>query len=147
MTSDAMQFGAFIPQGWKMELTSITDPQQKWAKAVDTAVLAETLGYDSVWVYDHFHNVPVPAHEAVFECWTTLAAISQRTTRVRLGQMVGCAPYRNPGLLAKITANIDVMSGGRLDWGIGAGWYQHEFDGYGYDFLAAKDRIAVLREP
>jgi alkanesulfonate monooxygenase SsuD/methylene tetrahydromethanopterin reductase-like flavin-dependent oxidoreductase (luciferase family) len=59
---------------------------------------------------------------------------------------VGCAPYRNPGLLAKVTSNIDVMSGGRLDWGIGAGWYQHEFEGYGYEFLAAKDRIALLRE-
>ena len=82
----------------------------------------------------------------MFECWTTLAAISQRTSRIRLGQMVGCAPYRNPGLLAKITSNIDVISGGRLDWGIGAGWYEHEFKGYGYDFLAAKDRIAVLRE-
>ena len=63
----------------------------------------------------------------MFECWTTLAAISQRTSRMRLGQMVGCAPYRNPALLAKITSNIDVISGGRLDWGIGAGWYEHEF--------------------
>src|SRR5262245_34633443 len=147
MTAHPLQFGAFIPQGWKMELSSIADPQAKWSHAVETATLAEDLGFDSVWVYDHFHNVPVPAHEAVFECWTTIAAISQRTSRVRLGQMVGCAPYRNPGLLAKITSTIDVMSGGRLDWGVGAGWYQHEFDGYGYDFLAAKDRIAVLREP
>ena len=146
MTAHAIQFGAFVPQGWKMELSSITDPQEKWARTVEIATLAEDLGYDSIWVYDHFHNVPVPAHEAVFECWTTLAAISQRTTRIRLGQMVGCAPYRNPGLLAKITASIDVISGGRLDWGVGAGWYQHEFEGYGYDFLAAKDRIAVLRE-
>ena len=57
----------------------------------------------------------------------------------------GARPYRNPGLLAKITSNIDVISGGRLDWGIGAGWYEHEFRGYGYEFLPAKDRIAVLR--
>jgi alkanesulfonate monooxygenase SsuD/methylene tetrahydromethanopterin reductase-like flavin-dependent oxidoreductase (luciferase family) len=60
--------------------------------------------------------------------------------------MVGCAPYRNPGLLAKITSNIDVMSGGRLVWGVGAGWYQHEFTGYGYGFMKAPDRIRVLRE-
>jgi F420-dependent oxidoreductase-like protein len=146
MPDHPFHFGAFIPQGWKMELASIPDPVDKWAKAVEVAVLADELGYDSVWVYDHFHNVPTPAHETVFECWTTLAAISQRTSRVRLGQMVGCAPYRSPGLLAKITSNIDVISGGRLDWGIGAGWYQHEFAGYGYPFLAAKDRIAVLRE-
>jgi F420-dependent oxidoreductase-like protein len=141
-----LQFGAFVPQGWKMELSSIPDPQAKWAKTIEVAELAEQLGYDSIWVYDHFHNVPVPAHETMFECWTTLAALSQRTTRIRLGQMVGCAPYRNPGLLAKITSNIDVISGGRLDWGIGAGWYQHEFAGYGFPFLAPKERIAVLRE-
>ena len=127
-----LTFGVFIPQGWKMELASIEDPQDKWAKAVEIAVLAEELGYDSVWVYDHMHNVPVPAHETMFECWTVMAAISQRTSRVRLGQMVGCALYRNPAMLAKITSTIDVMSGGRLDWGIGAGWYEHEFRAYGY---------------
>jgi F420-dependent oxidoreductase-like protein len=146
MSAHPVHFGAFVPQGWKTELASIADPQDKWAHAVSVAILAEDLGFDSVWVYDHFHNVPVPAHEAVFECWTTIAAISQRTSRVRLGQMVGCAPYRNPGLLAKVTSNIDVMSGGRLEWGIGAGWYQHEFAGYGYEFASNKDRIGVLRE-
>ena len=142
----AITFGAFIPQGWKMELSSITGAEAKWAKAVEVAVQAEELGYDSIWVYDHFHNVPVPAHETMFECWTTLAAISQVTSRIKLGQMVGCAPYRNPGLLAKITSNIDVMSGGRLIWGVGAGWYEHEFNGYGYGFPKAADRIRVLRE-
>jgi F420-dependent oxidoreductase-like protein len=129
-----------------MELAGIADPQQKWAKTLEIAVLAEELGYDSIWVYDHFHNVPVPAQETMFECWTTLAALSQRTSRVRLGQMVGCASYRNPGLLAKITSNIDVISGGRLDWGIGAGWYDHEYRAYGYEFPPAKDRIRMLRE-
>ncbi len=142
----ALTFGVFIPQGWKMELASIPDPAAKWAKAIEVAVLAEDLGLDSLWVYDHFHNVPVPAHETMFEAWTTLAAISQRTSRIMLGQMVGCAPYRNPGLLAKITSNIDVMSNGRLIWGVGAGWYEHEFRGYGYDFPKASDRIGLLRE-
>lgn len=107
--------GVFTPQGWKTELKSIPDPQDQWQRVVDTAVLAEELGYDSVWVYDHVHNVPVPSNESIFECWTTMAALSQVTSRIRLGQMVGCAAYRNPGLLAKITSNIDVMSGGRLD--------------------------------
>ncbi len=139
-------FGVFMPQGWKMELSSIEGAEAKWAKAVEIAVLAEQLGYDSIWVYDHFHNVPRPAHEAVFECWTTIAAISQRTSRIRLGQMVGCNSYRNPGLLAKITSTVDVISGGRLDWGIGAGWYENEYRGYGYDFPAPKDRIGMLRE-
>ena len=139
-------FGVFIPQGWKMELSTIPDPEGKWAKAVEMATLAEELGYDSLWVYDHFHNVPRPAHEAVFECWTTLAAISQHTSRIRLGQMVGCNSYRQPSLLAKITSTLDVISGGRLDWGIGAGWYENEYQGYGYEFAPPRVRIGMLRE-
>ena len=135
-----------MPQGWKMELSSIDGQAAKWNKAVEIAQRAEELGYDSIWVYDHFHNVPRPAHEAVFECWTTIAAISQLTSRIRLGQMVGCNSYRSPGLLAKITSTIDVVSGGRLDWGIGAGWYENEYRGYGYEFPKPKDRIGMLRE-
>jgi F420-dependent oxidoreductase-like protein len=139
-------FGVFIPQGWKMELAGIEGAQAQWQKSVDVAVMAEALGYDSIWVYDHFHNVPKPAQEAVFECWTTIAAISQRTSRIRLGQMVGCNSYRNPGLLAKITSTVDVISGGRLDWGIGAGWYESEYRGYGYEFAKPSDRIGMLKE-
>src|SRR5262245_1203478 len=133
MASDVM-FGAFVPQGWKMELKGIEGAEAKWAKSVEIARLVEDLGYDSVWVYDHLHNVPRPAHEAVFEGWTMLAAISQLTSRVRLGQMVGCNSYRSPGMLAKITSTLDVVSGGRLDWGIGAGWYENEYKGYGFEF-------------
>ena len=139
-------FGAFVPQGWKMELADIDGAEAKWATAVDIAVTAEELGYDSIWVYDHVHNVPQPSSEAVFECWTTIAAISQRTSRVRLGQMVGCNSYRNPALLAKVTSTVDVISGGRLDWGIGAGWYENEYHGYGYEFPPPKVRIGMLRE-
>ena len=146
MNSHDVIFGVFMPQGWKMELSGIEGAEAKWQKAVDIAVLAEELGYHSIWVYDHFHNVPRPAHEAVFECWTTMAAISQRTSRIRLGQMVGCNGYREPALLAKITSTIDVISGGRLEWGIGAGWYENEFRGYGYQFPKPKDRIGMLKE-
>jgi len=139
-------FGVFVPQGWKMELSSIPDDAAKWAAAVAVARRAEELGFDSLWVYDHFHNVPRPAHEAVFECWTVMAAISQVTSTIRLGQMVGCNLYRPPTLLAKITSTLDVISGGRLDFGIGAGWYENECRGYGYPFPVPKDRIAMLRE-
>src|SRR5215210_8234709 len=111
-----LTFGVFVPQGWKMELASISDPQAKWAKAVEIAKLAEDLGLDSLWVYDHFHNVPAPAHETMFECWTVVAALAAATTRIRLGQMVSCTSYRPPALTAKVTATIDVISGGRLDW-------------------------------
>ena len=142
----ALTFGAFVPQGWKMELAGIDGAAAKWAKAVETAQLAERLGYDSVWVYDHFHNTPRPAHESVFESWTTLAALSQLTSRVRLGQLVACNGYRSPALVAKMAATVDVMSGGRLEWGIGAGWYAGEFAGYGYEFPEPKVRIGMLEE-
>jgi len=141
-----LRFGAFAPQGWKMELAGVPDARDKWTVCRDTAILAEELGYDSVWLYDHFHNVPTPAHEAVFECWTTMAALAEATTTIRLGQMVSCTPYRPPTLVAKITSTLDVISGGRLDWGVGAGWYQNEFEAYGYEFPEAKVRIGMLRE-
>ena len=141
-----IRFGMFAPQGWKMELKSIPDPAAKWAKTKEIALAAEAAGYDSLWVYDHFHNVPKPANEATFECWTTMAALAEVTSTIRLGQMVGCAPYRPPALLAKITSNVDVISGGRLEWGIGAGWYRNEFAGYGYEFAEPKVRIGMMRE-
>ena len=103
-----MIFGVFAPQGWKTELAGIEDPRDKWSATLGTALLAEELGFDSIWLYDHVHNVPVPAHEAVFECWTTMAAIAQATTRIRLGQMVSCAGYRNPALVAKITGGSEL---------------------------------------
>ncbi len=144
--SPSVVFGAFIPQGWKNELASVGGAAEQWQTTVDTAVLAEQLGYSSVWVYDHFHNVPRPSNETVFECWTTLAAISQRTSTIRLGQMVGCNSYRNPAVLAKITSTLDVISDGRLEWGIGAGWYENEYRGYGFEYPKPKDRIGMLDE-
>jgi len=141
-----IRFGAFAPQGWKTELVGIPDPSDKWAKCLETTQLAESLGYDSIWVYDHFHNVPVPAHETVFECWTVMAALAAATTKIRLGQMVTCTSYRPPALTAKVTSTIDVISSGRLDWGVGAGWYDHEYRAYGYEFPEAKVRIGMLRE-
>lgn len=146
MTTGDITFGVFMPQGWKSDLASAGDPAEQWQTAVSVARRAEELGFDSLWVYDHFHNAPRPANDSVFECWTTIAAVSQLTSRIRLGQMVGCNSYRNPALLAKITSNVDVMSGGRLDWGIGAGWYENEYRAYGYDFPKPKDRIGMLAE-
>ncbi len=145
MTSTPV-FGVFIPQGWKMEYAGYGTATEQWRRSVEIAQLAERVGLDSVWVYDHFHNVPKPAHESVFECWTMMAAISQVTSTIRLGQMVGCNLYRPPTLLAKITSTLDVISNGRLDWGIGAGWYENECRGYGYAFPTPKERIGMLRE-
>ena len=91
-----LTFGVFVPQGWKMELASIEDPQAKWAKAVEVAKLAEELGLDSLWVYDHFHNVPVPPTRRCSSAGRRWRRSASVTSRIKLGQMVGCAPYRNP---------------------------------------------------
>ena len=99
-----------------------------------------------MWVYDHFHTFPVPAQEVTFEAWTLMGALATTTTRVRLGQMCTCNAYRPPSYLAKVAATIDVISDGRLDMGIGAGWYEDEFRGYGYDFPPAAVRIGQLEE-
>jgi alkanesulfonate monooxygenase SsuD/methylene tetrahydromethanopterin reductase-like flavin-dependent oxidoreductase (luciferase family) len=82
----------------------------------------------------------------MFEAFTTLAAISQVTNTIKLGQLVTCAAYRNAGLLAKEAACVDVFSGGRLIFGIGAGWYEREYQAYGYEFPSAARRLELLEE-
>jgi F420-dependent oxidoreductase-like protein len=106
----------------------------------------ERLGFESAWVYDHFHTIPEPTQEVTYEAWTMMAALAAATDTVRLGQMCTCNTYRPPSYLAKVAACIDVISGGRLEMGIGAGWYEHEHDGYGYPFLPPGPRLKMLRE-
>jgi F420-dependent oxidoreductase-like protein len=110
------------------------------------ASLIEQSGFESLWVYDHFHTVPEPTQEVTYEAWTLMAALAGVTDTVRLGQMCTCNTYRPPSYLAKVAASIDVISGGRLEMGIGAGWYEHEHNGYGYPFLKPSGRIGMLRE-
>jgi F420-dependent oxidoreductase-like protein len=90
--------------------------------------------------------VPEPTLETTFECWTITATLARDTERVRIGQMVGCNGYRNPALYAKIASTVDVASNGRLNAGIGAGWYEHEWLAYGYGFPDAPERLRMLRE-
>jgi F420-dependent oxidoreductase-like protein len=140
-----MRFGLFIPQGWRLDLVGI-DPADQWGAMLDVAQLAEEQQFDSIWVYDHFHTVPVATEEATHEAWTLMAALAASTTRVRLGQMCTCMGYRNPMHLAKVAATVDLISGGRLEMGIGAGWYEQEWVAYGYGFPTAGDRLAMLAE-
>lgn len=106
----------------------------------------ESAGFESLWVYDHFHTTPSPTQEATYEAWSLMAALAAVTDTVRLGQMCTCNTYRPPSYLAKVAASIDVISGGRIEMGIGAGWYEHEHHGYGYPFLAPAQRIGMLGE-
>jgi F420-dependent oxidoreductase-like protein len=140
-----MRFGLFVPQGWRLDLAGIS-PKDHWATMLDVARAAEDGPFESVWVYDHFHTVPVPTSEATHEAWTVLAALGAATTRVRLGQMCTCMGYRNPAYLAKVAATVDAVSGGRAEMGIGAGWYEHEWRAYGYGFPGAGERLGQLDE-
>src|SRR3954464_8309550 len=142
----AVKFGLFLPQGWRLDLVSIKDPIEKYESMTRVALEAEKLGFDSVWVYDHFHTVPTPELETTFECWTSTAALARDTSRIRIGQMVTCNSYRNPALLAKIASTVDVLSHGRLDFGIGAGWYEHEYNAYGYPYPDGPERLRMLGE-
>jgi F420-dependent oxidoreductase-like protein len=140
-----MRFGAFIPQGWRLDLQGVP-VEEHWPTMLRIAGGLEAAGYESAWVYDHFHTVPVPTQEPVYEAWTLMAALAVKTERLRLGQMCTSNSYRMPSYLAKVAANIDVLSGGRLEVGIGAGWYEHEYRGYGYPFPEPAVRIRQLRE-
>jgi F420-dependent oxidoreductase-like protein len=140
-----MRFGLFIPQGWRHDLVGI-EPADQWRVMNDLALAADAGPWESLWVYDHFHTVPVPSEEATHEAWTLMSAFAATTSRIRLGQMCTCVAYRNPAYLAKVAATVDIISGGRLEMGIGAGWYEHEWRAYGYGFPDAPTRLRMLRE-
>ncbi|MDX2168389.1 MAG: TIGR03560 family F420-dependent LLM class oxidoreductase [Deltaproteobacteria bacterium] len=141
-----LHFGTFAPQGWRLELREIDGAAAQWTTLRRTAQALERLGYDSLWVYDHFHTTPRPQIAPTFECWTTLAALAEATRTIRLGQLVTCAQYRNPAYLAKVAACVDVISGGRLEVGLGAGWKQDEFDAYGYGFGTIGGRLRRMAD-
>ncbi|QHC63927.1 TIGR03560 family F420-dependent LLM class oxidoreductase [Rathayibacter festucae] len=140
-----MRFGLFIPQGWRHDLVGI-DPADQWRNMRDLAQHADAGPWESVWVYDHFHTVPVVTEEATHEAWTLMAAFAAATSRVRLGQMCTCMSYRTPAHLAKIATTVDIVSGGRVEMGIGGGWYEHEWRAYGYGFPPIAERLGRLDE-
>ena len=140
-----MKIGAMVPQGWRMDLNGIP-PEEQWDTILKASKDIEDLNYESVWVYDHFHTVPSPTQDPTFECWSLMAALSQVTEKVRIGQMCTCNSYRNPAYLTKVASSIDAMSGGRLEFAIGAGWYDQEYKAYGYEYPSAGVRLKMLEE-
>jgi F420-dependent oxidoreductase-like protein len=129
-----------------MDLVEIRDPLAQYEAMTAVGRDAEKAGFDSIWVYDHFHTVPTPEMETTFECWSITAGLARDTSTIKIGQMVTCNGYRNPALLAKIASTIDVMSAGRLLCGLGAGWYEHEWRAYGYGFPDVPERMRAFRE-
>ena len=132
--SRAVRFGVTLPQ-----------IKRSWEEARSAALEFDRLGFDSVWVCDHMYSVPAP-HLPIFEAWTELAAVAAITENVELGTLVTPPFFRNPAVLAKQVATIDHISGGRSIVGLGAGWFQAEFEGTGSAFPPLRERLRALDE-
>lgn len=140
-----MRFGTFLPQGWRLDLIGI-EPDRHWDVMRDLARRADAGPWDALWMYDHFHTTPGPTDQATHEVWSLMAAFAACTDRIMLGQMCTCMGYRNPAYLGKVAATIDHISSGRIQMGIGGGWYEQEWRAYGYGFPGVGDRLRMLRE-
>ena len=138
-----MKIGAIVPQGWVGEYDG-WEPLDAWRRTTEVAKAADRLGFESIWLFDHFHTVPRPTDEITFESFTSLSALAALTSRVRLGHIVICTAFRNPALTAKMISTMDSISGGRMDLGIGAGWKRDEWLAYGYGFPETRERLARL---
>ena len=134
------------------QIPNFTYPDTPVEKLFDTVVAqareAEASGFDTVMVMDHFYQMPGigPVTDPMLECYTTLGALATATSSIQLSALVTGNTYRNPALLAKTVTTLDVVSGGRAILGIGAGWFEKEHDGYGFEFGTVSERIARLEE-
>ena len=125
-----------------------TAPQQcTWAEMLDVWRAADEIKlFESAWNFDHFYPLVEPDTGPCMEAWVTLSALAQATRRIRIGAMVNGTPYRHPAVLANMAASLDIVSGGRLELGLGAGWPQPECDAYGIELLPMKQRMDRFEE-
>src|SRR5258705_10320202 len=138
-----MKIGVVVPQGWVGEYDG-WDPLDAWRRTTEIARQADRLGFESIWLFDHFQTVPRPTDEITFESFTTLSALAALTERARLGHIVICTAFRNPALTAKMISTMDTISGRPMELGIGAGWKRDEWLAYGYGFPETAERLARL---
>lgn len=140
-----MKAGLVLPQGCDREYKGL-EPTTAWQLACDTARRAEQLGFESLWMYDHFQVHPPPENVPIFESFVSLAALATQTSTIRLGHLVMAAAFRNAALTAKMISTLDVISGGRITLGMGAGWKEDEWRAYGYGFPDTSTRLDILRD-
>lgn len=141
-----IRFGITVPQGWRNELPQIS-PADQFGYIRKITIAAEKYGFDAIYAYDHlFPHYKYPKTGNFFECFTLISALSSITKKIKIGQVVTCNSYRNPALVAKMLATLDVITNGRAELGIGAGWYEDEYHAYGYDYDSDIVRIARLDE-
>jgi F420-dependent oxidoreductase-like protein len=123
----------------------VTDQNLPWPTTVERWQRFEALGFDSAWDCDHFIQPSRPSGP-YFEAWTLLAGLAAVTSRIRLGVLVSCNTFRHPSLLAKEALTLDHISNGRLELGLGAGWYEPEHPMFGLPFPAAPELVGRFRE-
>ena len=140
-----MKLGISLAQGCDREYLGL-DARTAWDRTVESARAAEALGFESIWINDHFQVDPPLIEAPIFEPFVELTGLAIATRRVRLGHLVLAAAYRNAALTAKMISTLDVVSGGRVELGIGAGWKEDEWLAYGYGFPDAPERLAILAD-
>lgn len=140
---DRISVGLLLPHGSRGELTRIHDRAYDVIRRV--TLDAERLGFASAWLSDHMISSASPDYPS-FESWTILSALAAETKTIRLGVLVTCNSYRHPTVLAKMAATVDRISGGRLEFGIGAGWHKREHAAYGFPYPSLGKRAEMLRE-
>jgi F420-dependent oxidoreductase-like protein len=141
----SIKYSVFLPTGFLLDFMGYEEPIAAHDRLTELAKIADEVGFESLWLADQL-TPAFPYQAPMFESWVTLGALARDTERIRIGNMVTGNRYRNPALVAKMASTLDVLSKGRLNFGIGAGWFENDFKQFGYDFGDTPERLRRLEE-